>query len=251
MRCRFLAVVLLSSQLPAHADDLAEQAYAAGAFVEAKTYAEQEVVSADSLAFQARSLLAECLYLGHVIDQNLTEAEDLSRLALKIDPSHLEARFQLAVAMSLQARSLGIWEIDEQGIPERTNELTDYLLERDPDNAWVHGFMAVWHVEGRRKAGAFLSGFAGISLKDAEMHYQLATQLDPENLVLQWQYGRALAALNAKKYADEIEAIMRMVISREASDALEERVKVRAAELNKYVAAADYQTAEDFAAALL
>ena len=158
--------------------------------------------SADAQAFAARSLLAEARSdESYLPPQSVIEqAERYARAALEIDPKHIEGRLQLAIALSLRARPLSLGEARKTGFGEESKDLALGVLEDDPTNPYAHGFMAVWHVEVRRRGGSIGASILGASVKKGRKHYQAAIAARPHDASIHWQYARALASLNARKY---------------------------------------------------
>ena len=213
----------------AAADDPALLAYHRGDFSEAYEIASFGVESADSLAFQARTLLADGIHTGEQPDTALLkEAESLAIKVLKLDPEHLEGRIQLAISLSLQARMMSLKEINDSGYGELSKQLAEEVLQRDPDNAWAHGFLAVWHVEARRMGGVLVASMIGASLDDAKEHFEAAMRSASDNTVLRWQYARALMAFNPGRYRDEVYEILESIRVSTPDDALEFAVRDRA-----------------------
>lgn len=213
----------------AQADDAMMMAYDAGRYEDALNLAEETSVSADRYAFQARSLLANCIFIGgNPPADTLKRAEAYARDALRLDENHLEGRMQLAIALSIQTRDMSLREIDQSGYGTLARGLAESILEDDPDNAWANGFLSVWHIEARRVAGAFLSGIVGASLRKSREHFDAAMAADPDNLTLKWQYLRALMAFNPKRFDDEIEDGLIEIAGADPQDALEMVLKERA-----------------------
>lgn len=226
---------------PLCAESPAETAFLTGRFEDAYQFAASEEESADRLAFQARSLLAQAIFQGEQPEAELlNSAESLSAKALSLDASHQEARMQLAIAISMKSRVMSLREIGDRGYDKLTRGLANDVLEADPDNAWAHGFLSVWHIEARRMAGMFLAGMVGASLEDAETHYQAAVDAQPDNLVIKWQYAPALMAFKPKKYRDEIATLLSEVCGAQPADALEETVQTRAERFRMLMTSEDF-----------
>lgn len=209
--------------------------------------------SADHLAFAARSLLAEAVTLsGQTPPQHLlSEAKALAETALERTPNHNEARLQLAIALSLDARSQTPRKVWRSGIGNQARDLAEAVLQDDPKNSYAHGFLAVWHLEVRRRGGAFGASMMGASVKRARTHYQKAAALTPNDAALHWQYGRALTALNATKYSAEIEAALSLSQASSPRTALEALMQMRAQDLRALIRDAGTRHAESYAAASL
>ncbi|MAK63005.1 MAG: hypothetical protein CMK09_18705 [Ponticaulis sp.] len=226
-RAVFFSLCLLASS--AHAEDEMVIAFDDGRYDEAFTLAAATSETADRYAFQARSLLAQAIHHGEQPpNEVLKRAESLAAKALQLDKRHLEGRIQLALALSMQTRVMSLSEINGSGYGTLSRDLAESILEDNPQNVWAHGFLSVWHIEARRVAGPFLSGMAGASVKDGQAHFEKSVETDPENLVVIWQYARALMALNPKKYDDEINGLLSDIRDLSPKDALEAVVKDRA-----------------------
>ena len=90
----------------------------------------------------------------------------------------------------------------------RLKDLAEAVLKDDPNNAYAHGFLAVWNIEVVRRGGSVGSAIMGASLKQARKHYSAATRTLPQDAATHWQFARAMAALNARKYRAEIDAAL-------------------------------------------
>ena len=220
-------------------------AFSEGRYTDAVALAETEM-SADALAFSARSLLAEAMSVSDFDPpiENVEAAEALARKALEMDPSHIEGRLQLAIALSLRARPLSNREALRAGHGEEAKDLVDSVLRDDPENLYANGFLAVWHVEVRRRGGAIGASFMGASVKNGRVHYANAIAVDPGDASTHWQYARALCALNAKKYRNEIEQSLEAAITSRVDTELERIMKSRAQALYDILRSENRRTAE-------
>lgn len=230
---KWLALALLLTP-PAFADEAAIiTAFDDGRYSEAASIA-LEQATPDSLVFAARSLLADAMSTpDHTPPQSLVmEAEELARNAISLDPNHIEGRLQLAIALSLRSRPLTNREARKSGMGSEAKTLADAVLEDDPGNAYAHGFLAVWHVEVVRRGGSFGSAVMGASVKRARAHYAEAVKETPDDASIHWQYGRALAALNAKKYRSEIDAALTAAFAANCESQLERLMQTRAEQLS-------------------
>ena len=204
-------------------------AYHDGDFEGAYSIAEAEEPSADTLAFMARAILADCIVIGtDPPDEQLKRAESLAARALQLDDAHIEAKLQLAISLSLQARNMSVNEARKSGYGELSRLLANEVLDADPDNAWAHGFLSVWNVEVRRVGGMIGASIMGASLDKAETHFKAAAASDPANLTVKWQYARALTALNTNRYEEDILSVLQDIAGREPGDAIERSLQIRA-----------------------
>jgi len=250
---RFLWLTLLLIISPAYAwPEQLNIAFEEGQYREAATIAQAEE-NADSLAFAARCLLAEAMSApDHQPPQTIVvEAEQLARQALEREPNHIEGRLQLAIALSLRAHPLTTREAMRAGYGGDAKELVESVLEDDPDNFYANGFMAVWNVEVVRHGGSVGSAILGASVKKGRRFYSAAAEIAADDAPTHWQYARALAALNAKKYRSEIEMALTAALTADAGTALEQVMQDRAQILKTALETQDRKAVQALAAGML
>jgi tetratricopeptide (TPR) repeat protein len=178
-------------------------------------------------------------------------AEGKARAALALDPTHIEGRLQLAIALSLKARALSNRAAMRAGYGDETKSLAKAVLEDDPDNKYANGFLAVWHLEARRRGGAIGASMLGASVKKARHHYSKAISTAPGDASIHWQYARALTALNAKKYRQEIDAALDAAMGCSTESQLERIMQDRAQILQSTLIEQKRSQAEEIAARML
>lgn len=247
-----IAITLFASPAALAEENSYQTAFTEGRYEEAVDLA-QSISSPDRLAFAARSLLADAVSKSDFDPPLLLidNAEQLAREALVMDSNHIEARLQLAIALSLKARPLSNREAMRAGYGEEAKDLADGVLLDDPDNTYAHGFLAVWHLEVRRRGGAIGASVLGASVKKARRHYQQAVELSPEDASVHWQYGRALTALNAKKYRGEAESALNAALSCRSNSMLEHVMQERAQVLQTVLHSQKRSATEKLAARML
>ncbi|MEL6665354.1 MAG: hypothetical protein AAFQ24_04400 [Pseudomonadota bacterium] len=250
---RWVILALIMAFPVAHAEDEAQRiAFSEGRYHEAVLLSATEP-SSDNLAFSARSLLAEAIsdpnYMPppHLLD----EAESKARQAISITPNHVEARLQLAIALSLKARPLSNREAMRSGYGAEAKALVEAALDDDPHNTYAHGFLAVWHLEVRRRGGAIGGSVMGASIKRAHHHYEAAILSAPDDASIHWQYARALTALNAKRHREEIAISLDAALGCTAETQLEAVMQQRAKALRAVLETQSSRRAEKTAAQML
>ncbi len=251
MRWVILAFIVASPV--ANAEDEAQRiAFSEGRYHEAVLLSATEP-SADNLAFSARSLLAEAISEPNYMPPAplLDEAETKARQAISLVPNHVEARLQLAIALSLKARPLSNREAMRTGYGAEAKDLVEAALQDDPDNTYAHGFLAVWHLEVRRRGGAIGGSVMGASVKKAHQHYQAAIRTAPDDASIHWQFARALTALNGKRYREEIAISLNAALSCTAETQLENVMQRRARALRLELETKSWKRAEKTAAQML
>ena len=208
---------------------------------------------ADSRAFAARVLLAEAMSLdsgqppASLLESALAEANQ----ALASQPGHVEGRLQKAIALSLLARPMSLGELRRSGWGDEARQLADTVLAEEPANAYAHAFLAVWNVEVVRRGGTIGAMVKGASLTAAREHYRAATAATPGDAAIHWQWGRALTALNAKRYRDEIDAALDAAMASPVDSDLEGIMQARAAALKQVLATDGPKAAETKALEML
>jgi hypothetical protein len=91
----------------------------------------------------------------------------------------------------------------------------------------------------------------GASMDDAEAHYAAATAASPGDASLHWQFGRALAALNARKYRREIAVSLDAALAAPIDSDLERVMQDRARTLSTAMASAKTRDVEALARSML
>ena len=215
---------------PAYADQtLLESSFTSGRYIEAASLGETQA-DPDGLAFAARCLLAEAMSAPDFIppQEIVIRAEDMARRALAQDANHIEARLQLAIALSLRAHPLTTRQAMRTGFGDEAKALAEAVLIDDPTNSYANGFLAVWHIEVVRRGGAVGSAIMGASMKQSRRLYEMAAQVNPDDASLHWSYARALTALNARKYRGEIDKALNNAITANTDSELERVMQARA-----------------------
>lgn len=226
------ALILLAPPARAHptSSELAGK-FARGEYLMAAAAAES-AAGADDLAFAARALLAHCITGtvepdAGIVDRAARDAE----AALREEPGHEEAQLQLAIALSLKSRVMDPMAAWSAGYGDKGKKLAEGVLKSDPRNFYAHGFLAVWNIEVERRGGSMGAWVMGASLDEARRHYDAARALAPDDVGIHWQYARALAAMDLKRYQAEVTAVLQRAVVASASDHVEEVMQGRSQRL--------------------
>lgn len=215
IRRSLILVALVVSGAPAAFADFAaaDAAFRAGRYDLALTEA-AALATPDSDALRARVILAKVMCTEREPDTGqIKEALAAAEAAIRKDSRHEEGRLQKAIALSLLTRPMSLSEANESGYGPKAKALAEGVLADDPANHYALGFLAVWHVEVHRRGGSIGAAVMGASLKTARKNYAEAVRLAPEDAGLRWQWARALAAFDAKKYRAEIEAELQAALA--------------------------------------
>ncbi|MEO9969197.1 MAG: hypothetical protein ABJG15_05100 [Hyphomonadaceae bacterium] len=236
---RFFALLLVTIPL-AHAQQQdAVDAYIIGDYREATDLASASELP-DDLAFAAQSVLAEAMSMetGEPSQSALEQAQGLAEKALEVDESHIHARLQLAISLSLQARPMSNRQVRRSGLGQRAKALADEVVQEDAGNVYARGLLAVWNVEVLRRGGRIGGRIMGASINAGRTHYETGAALTPDDGALHWQWARVLAATNPGKYRSEIDAALSASVSANTDDALEGVMQARAMRLRELMATA-------------
>lgn len=229
----------------------ADAAFRAGLYDVALAEA-SAVSSPDSDALRARTILAKAVCAGREPDTGLIrDALAAAEAALKKDSRHEEGRLQKAIALSLLTRPMSLSEANESGYGPKAKALAEGVLADDPANHYALGFLAVWHVEVHRRGGSIGAAVMGASLKTARKYYAEAVRLAPEDAGLRWQWARALAAFDAKKYKSEIEIELGAALEIDPATELDRVMQERAQTLLDAVQTARTREIEKIAQGML
>ena len=88
------------------------------------------------------------------------------------------------------------------------------MLAVEPNNSWALAGLGGWNIEIVRSAGETLARWTyGASLKSGHEYFAKAFAVDPNNLVLRYQYALVLGAYDPDAYRKDIEdALSRAVV---------------------------------------
>lgn len=207
----------------------AQIAFSEGRYTDIIEQAEQDQ-SADMLAFAARALLAGLMSAPEQVVriEQAQAAERFARRALAENDEHVEARLQLAIALSLQAQTMSTREAMKSGLGGEAKDLVKSVLSDEPDNAYAHAFLSVWNVEVVRRGGGIGSRLMRASVTKGREHYAMAIAQHGDDAAIHWQFAKALTALNAKKYRSDIDQALAAAIAARPDSMVETVMRERA-----------------------
>lgn len=209
------------------------QLYENGEF-EAAAQLAQGGDDSESLTLAARAQLAYLSYVDRKAASftKLEACAALAKRAITLDPQNVEAHLQYVVALGFMGRVAGNIRAHLTGYATDARAHLDTALKLDPQNGWAHGMLGAWHMEIVRKGGAFLAGsIYGAKLDEGISLYRRALQLDPENPVLHYEFGLALAAQDIRRFGTEAEIRLRQATTLPARNAFERLAQQRARQL--------------------
>lgn len=204
-----LAPVLLpASNLMAAAPDedndfaAAEALYNAGEF-EAALAAARALDTADGFALASRAELVLMRYFmppgerPAAIEAALTDA----RLALEMNPEHLEGNLQAAISIGYRGKLKRSMSDAWAG-----KKYIDTALLHHPHSAWAKAVLGGWNGEVVMEAGRFFAGMLfGAKRKRAVQYFRAGLTIEPENIAI--RTGFAITLLRFDRPRFETEAI--------------------------------------------
>jgi hypothetical protein len=228
----WLAVALAQTAWGADLQE-AEVLYEQGALQEAARLA-AEVGGADGLSLAAKARLVEAIYQAPADAKPglLDEAAGLAQAALALDPTHVDALIDLALTLGHKADLAGPITAHLNRYATDGKALLDQALALDPDNAWAHGLLGIWHLQVVRHASDGLAAeLFGASRAAGLEHCARAEALGPEELALRYGCALSLLELDPERYGQRARQALEMVGRMPARDAAEELVRADAARL--------------------
>lgn len=233
-----LAIALWSG--PASADGAPEDArvaYAAGDFRQAAALAGLED-NAEAQTLSARALLAEAVTSDTApVDRLLDQAERQSRRAVDLAPQNLEARIVLAWTLGVKGRRAPIREAIARGYAVEGRRLIDFVLERDPGNAWAQALDGAWNFEILRRGGAAGAVYYGARRSRGVAAFDRARTLAPGDPVVAFQYAVALLELDGAAAAPQARRLLAVAGACTTQDAFEARIARAARDAAQVLAA--------------
>ncbi len=159
-------------------------------------------------------------------------AEDLSRKALAANPKAALPTIYLAAALGYRGRIIGLMAAQSAKLGEQSKQAIEEAMAAHPKDAQLIATMGGWHFEVVRVGGSFLARMTyGASTSKGMEFYDQALKIAPNDLLVNYQYGLALAANDADEYHDKIVAAWKRTIAAPSQGAYDESQKKRAAEL--------------------
>lgn len=205
--------------------------YLAGQYSQAEAAGVAEN-DAQGLAIAARAALADESMRDEPCLDCVRHAEDLSRRAIAADPKLPEGHIYLAAAFGLEARIIGEFAAQSKGIASRAKKELDAALESDPNDPWTLAALGSWNIEVVKNAGSTLASWLfGASVETGEDDFAKAFALDPNNLVLRYQYALTLAAYDLSERQQSIEEALSRAVAGTPHSAYETFVQERAKQL--------------------
>lgn len=222
---------LLLSQAWADELDKATALYHRGKFAEAAKLG-RAAGSADGFALAAKGTLVDAVHLAPLEKKSdlLQVAIGDARRALALDPEHVEARLQLAIALGNLAELRDPIQAHLDGFAKRGKELIDQALRLDPDNRWARALLGIWHLRIVERAGAGLGQQLYGASREAGLDY-CSEALSDRVAALKYGCAVAMLELDGAEFAEVAEQTLTAIGATPARDAAERLVQSDAGRL--------------------
>lgn len=235
MKARAAVAVLLIALLPAFAAvaqsmQQARDLYDQGNFLAAAAMA-QALGGSPGLTLAVRATLAHYAYVDRAgaTPEIFSRANEMADQAIQLDPGNIEAHLQAAVALGYRGRLSGPVPAHFAGYAKEARAHMLAALAIEPENAWAHAMLGAWHMEIVRKGGGFMArSLYGAKLDEGLLLYRRGLERDPDNLVLHYEFGLALAAQDAGRFRREATRQERVALAQQPKNAFERLAQARA-----------------------
>lgn len=203
----------------------AEALYHDGAMREAASLA-RAAGGADGFALAAKATLVDAVYRAPADEKAalLERAAEDARQALALDPNHVDAHLELAIALGHLADLKDPVRAYLDGYAEEGKALIDQALALDPGNRWARTILGIWHLRVVERAGEALGDRMFGASRQAGVKRCLDAMIDAR-----WEpalkYGCAVALLELdpvtfKGAASRALAAVKDAPARDAADRL-------------------------------
>jgi hypothetical protein len=230
MRWLFGAVLLVAAAQSAQAGNDALALYEQGDYERAIATASAQN-NAAGFALAARAALADAMVHAPCLSC-LKRTEALARKSVAVDAGLPEGHVYLAVALGYEARIIGPTRAQLGRYPEEARRNLDAALAADPRNALALAALGGWHIEIVRSGGASLAKWVyGASLEEGRKQFDAAFKVEPDNLVLRYQFVLSLGGLDLGELKPLVESTLERTLAIKARTAYERFAQARAREL--------------------
>ena len=186
----------------------------------------------EGLSVAARAAVSDMTMHTTPCMECVKRAEELSRKALAANPKAALPTIYLAAALGYRGRIVGLMAAQSAKLGEQSKQAIEDAMAAHPKDAQLIATMGGWHFEVVRVGGSFLARMTyGDSTSKGLAFYDDALKIAPNDLLVNYQYGLALAANDADEYHDKIAAAWKRTIAAPSQGAYDESQKKRAAEL--------------------
>ncbi len=213
---------------PGGADPLrrAQDLYDAGDFLTAARVS-GETETPEGYALAAASLAAHARFNASPSNARLLleHALEMAEMAAEQDGDNPDILVQYARVMGRYAQLIGAGRAASEGYGSRIKEALDTARRLDPANPAVELLLATWHMEVVTRGGLLGALAFGASRKMALRHYREAANLDPQSVIVLYEYGRGLLELDKARYLADATRLLKVALSLPAKTAFDRKTQ--------------------------
>jgi len=171
-----------------------------GEYLESVNLASKNI-SIESYIFQAKTL---AIYGHFFLEEEeaikvFKQASEFAFLALDMDSLNDNAHLEAAHTMGRYSQLIGIVSALKEGYAEKISFHLDEALKINPDNVSAQISKGTWHAEIVDKAGFMANILYGATSEQARNHYEIALNLDGENIGVLYEISYGLFLLDEKE----------------------------------------------------
>lgn len=202
--------------------------YEAGEY-ESAMHAAEALDDAGGLALAARSqlVLARFFLSAEEKEVALKRAIELSQKAVAMNPDHIEANLQAAIALGYRGR---LQRSSRDARQARRH--IEAALEVEPHNPWALAALGGWHGEVVMEAGTFFArAFFNAGRSDAIRHYEEALEIAPDNIPIRASFAKTLLRFERKRYLPRAERLLEQTVAKQPVNAFDRLIRDEAQEI--------------------
>ncbi len=187
-------------------------------FVEASSEAafSKEYVAAEKL------LISILIDLDGPVDKKLfSKLKKAVRKAVRAEPLSVDVNLMYATTLWLEARSTGKRMSYLKGLPQKSRDVFEKILEEHPENSRALGSYALWNFDVLRRGGKSGARALGASYENGETMWNRSRELAPDDHFLAIQGAFMLIAFDREQFQSEAIELLTNVAEEEMSSALE------------------------------
>ena len=171
-----------------------------GEYLESINLASQKL-SLESYIFCARTLaIYGHFYLeGEDAIEVFKNAKEFAFSALEMDSLNDNAHLEAAHSMGRYSQLIGIVRALKDGYAEKISFHLDEALKINPENVSAQISKGTWHAEIVDKAGFMANILYGATSEQARNHYEVALNLDGDNIGVLYEVSYGLFLLDEKE----------------------------------------------------
>lgn len=220
--------------------------FTAGRFLEA-VEAGRHLGTPEALALAARASACHATHLAtaNARLEGFRDTARLARAALSRDPANREARLQLVIALGYLARAETALDAHFAGYAEEARRHLEVAIERESATPWAWAILGAWHAEIISRAGPTLGhSLYGANARSAVVNFERAVRAEPANLILHYEFARALIRLDPAENATRARKQLKLATALSPRDACERLFLDQAYRFRTVINLGDRQTVE-------